>query len=342
MPTIDQRGALHDRLGRYTDQHRSTAGYDLAGVGGDPLVESGLFARIPVADLRPGQTNAFGQTVAAVEQVTGTSVKVTYTTGDTAYYGDPSVPIVVQTAAPAPVPADEGCEHGRAVPDCRCATARACAACIAAGCVDIPHSIHDPEPAQSCLCCGAATWAGTVCPACHTDLDRHLRADDAPGTRRRAIEAVRALRDQERSDPYGRDTLVIDGTRFTRARDGVWPETPYQTRIEADRDLTDDEAARLAQLFGYAYATTGGERAGDPTDRDTPRSLIFATDTTKNRAYERLDRFTALLTDPEFVGGGSPVRKTDRAGAGTKGTRLIDGLGPNPPHLAVYYDSVWQ
>jgi len=345
--SIDTNGMLHDRLGRFANQNQPAAGFDLAasagqGVEPHPLVASGLYERCLVTELEPGQVNALGQTVASVEQVTGSSVKVTYANGDTAYYGSSVATVLVETGREPQVAPEALCAHGRQVPDCRCVKQRSCGPCIGAGCLDIPVPIHGAgDEFKRCLCCGVVTGRDLLCGGCQVDVDKHVKGDDTSGARERAIEAVRGLRADEKHDPYGRDSLVIDGTRFTRAREGVWPETPYRTRIEADRDLTEDEAQRLAQLFGYAYATTGGERVGDPTDRDTPRSLIFATDTTKGRAYERMDRFTAMLTDPEFVGGGSPVRKTDRAGVGTRGTRLIDGLGPNAPKIAVYYDSVW-
>jgi hypothetical protein len=40
---------------------------------------------------------------------------------------------------------------------------------------------------------------------------------------------------------------------------------------------------------------------------------------------------------PSIVKHGSQVRKTDRAGAGTKGTRLVEGLGADL-QVTIYYD----
>ena len=282
--------------------------------------------------------NSSGQEVADVVS-TRMGLTVVYVNGDTATFGDPHQTILVGAEPSPALPPESQCAHLADIEDCRCLSNQACRSCVSAGCVNIKVKVGTE---RNCLACGTDSWYGTLCRPCQEDLDDHLGQDRDPGARARGIDAVRALRKGEKESPYGRDTLVVDGTRYTRLREGVWPETPYSTRIEASRDLTPQEAERVAQLFGYAYATTGGERAGDPTDADTPRSLIFATDTTKNRAYERLDRFAAMLQDPAFLRDGSPVRTTNRAGEGTKGTRLIEGLGEGAPTLSVYFDSVWQ
>lgn len=136
------------------------------------------------------------------------------------------------------------------------------------------------------------------------------------------------------------NTVIVDGDTFHRRRPGVYPGTPYYTRVQADRPLTADEVERMSQLLGYEYArSVRGERLGSPT-QDTPCSFILHTDVTKSASDDvgvALEEFESNL--PTIMREGSPVRKTNRAGAGTKGTRLIDPL-TDPPAFHLYYDDV--
>jgi hypothetical protein len=142
--------------------------------------------------------------------------------------------------------------------------------------------------------------------------------------------------------PAGRDTVNVPfHGEFHRARPGVYADFPYAMRMEANRSLTDAEMQRLAQLVGYKYrATVRGEALGMP-DRDSDRSFVVAADTTKSAS----DDLGAAIEDfesgfNEFLIEGSPVRTTDRAGGGTKGTRLVDGFGDADLRVAIYYDAV--
>lgn len=134
------------------------------------------------------------------------------------------------------------------------------------------------------------------------------------------------------------DVVEVEGYgTFHRRRPGVYPNQPYQVRIQLGRELEPGEEHHLAQLVGYAYSRTGGERLGEPF-RDAPNSVVLYMDTTKGRAYQHLqDRFEDDLE--QMVQDGSPIRRTDRAGAGTAGTRAVEGLGCIDG-LHVYYDSV--
>ncbi|OWL98944.1 hypothetical protein CBQ26_00360 [Deinococcus indicus] len=95
------------------------------------------------------------------------------------------------------------------------------------------------------------------------------------------------------------------------------------------RPLTHEEALRAAGALGYALARMNGESLGDPVSLIfTPAStyLTFHFDSTKCRrssySFEEAFRDAAA-----YIETGTPVRKSDRAGRGTKGTRLIDGIG---------------
>lgn len=150
-------------------------------------------------------------------------------------------------------------------------------------------------------------------------------------------DADPVLTAREREDLAKGDAFVHDGQMFQRRRDYVYPAEPYAIAIRTAEPIDDDQMQQIAGLTGYAYSTTGGERAyGDP-ERVDERTFILHVDTTKGRAYQRLDRFEDMLADTIIEG--SPVRKTDRAGAGTQGTRLVEGLGRD---LApeIFYDSV--
>jgi hypothetical protein len=139
---------------------------------------------------------------------------------------------------------------------------------------------------------------------------------------------------------YDRVVVESDGysTTFHRRREDVFAEWPYAMRFQANRPLTDDEAVHFAGLVGYAYRST---IAGEPIgmgERDTPYSLVVSSDMTKTRRDDlgmALEEFEDTL--PVVVRDGSPVRKTDRAGAGTKGTRLIEGMGKDL-RFEIYYD----
>jgi len=137
------------------------------------------------------------------------------------------------------------------------------------------------------------------------------------------------------------DSVSVDDQVFYRRQDKVYPGEPYAIRLQANRPLTDDEARHVAGAMGYAYrATVAGEPLGMP-ERDTPYSFVVSADTTKSARDDlgvALEAFEDML--PTMIDEGSSVRKTDRAGAGTKGTRLVEGM--HEPDLAfeVYYDDV--
>jgi hypothetical protein len=137
------------------------------------------------------------------------------------------------------------------------------------------------------------------------------------------------------------DTVVApDGTIFYRRRAGVYPDMPDEMRIQTNRQLTDDEQDRLVGLVAYAYrAEIRGEQMSLP-EYDSKFSFIVGSDLTKSSSDDTglaLERFEATLAN--HVALGSPMRTTDRAGAGTAGTRALEGFGPGLT-FELYYDSV--
>ena len=138
-----------------------------------------------------------------------------------------------------------------------------------------------------------------------------------------------------------RDAVDVVGTVFHRRREGTYPDAPNAVRIQASRPLTDQEMQRMAQLVGYQYAAeVRGDPFSDPL-RDSPFSFIIAADTTKTRSDDlgaALERFEAGLD--HIVQAGSPVRTTNRAGEGTKGTRLVEGFNEAGLTFELFYDDV--
>lgn len=132
------------------------------------------------------------------------------------------------------------------------------------------------------------------------------------------------------------DTVVSKGRTFHRFRDGVDPMEPQAIRIQADRKLDDDDVSKIAQLTGYSLRTAGqGEGASDPI-QDSDYSFIVHNDTTKGGQYKRLDKFQSNLHT--FMHQGTPKRKTNNSGPGTKDTSLVDGYGRQAPKIEIYYD----
>lgn len=137
------------------------------------------------------------------------------------------------------------------------------------------------------------------------------------------------------------EVLNCDGIRFVRA-DAVHSDDyvyePYHVRVQFDRELDDDKMNHVAQLMGYAYReTVVGESLGSPV-ADGTNSFYVEADTTKTRRDELgqgLSEFEERLL--LRILKGSPVRKTNRAGEGTKGTRLIPPLGPDYGGYTLYY-----
>jgi hypothetical protein len=115
---------------------------------------------------------------------------------------------------------------------------------------------------------------------------------------------------------YGRFNRLVNGENF----DG---DLGY-LRIQVDRDLDAEEARHLAALVGYRWRATGGESLGGEVHRDAPNSIIVYADVTKAGSFPRVASFFDEVGD--VVREGSKVRTTDRAGEGTKRTRLVEPL----------------
>jgi hypothetical protein len=127
---------------------------------------------------------------------------------------------------------------------------------------------------------------------------------------------------------YVADEVVVGHVLYSRRRPGVFPSSPYSMRIQANRELQEGEARKLAGLVGYVYRTTiAGERLSEP-GIDSPFSFTVGADTTKSARDdlgEGFLQFEESLRDT--IQDGSPLRKTDKAGVGTKAPVSLTGSG---------------
>lgn len=132
-------------------------------------------------------------------------------------------------------------------------------------------------------------------------------------------------------------SFTFDGATFHRSDLGAYCVDPYHVAVRADRPISDAEMRRMAQGLGYVWRSkVRGEPVGEPVRVDAQTFMVHA-DSTKSRRDDlgvALEEFEEHL--PSTIRDGSPIRTTDRAGAGTKGTRLVDGVGP--VGFDLYYD----
>jgi hypothetical protein len=123
--------------------------------------------------------------------------------------------------------------------------------------------------------------------------------------------------------------------RPPRGRWIPWEDHPggwKEIRAVFDRELTVYEVLKVAGALGYALRehVVGEElslpRVAIPVE-DGTTVLEFEYDSAKSRRSERHDA-DAFDAASQYVIEGTPVRKTDRRGPGTQGTRLVNGIGP--------------
>lgn len=103
-----------------------------------------------------------------------------------------------------------------------------------------------------------------------------------------------------------------------------------QIKVGLDRKLTDEDIHRVSGALGYALRAT---LAGEPLSEaavalrcDQGTVLIYEYDSTTSRRAAP-DFYTAFDAAHRYIEYGTPPRRTDRAGSGTRGTQQIEGLG---------------
>lgn len=113
----------------------------------------------------------------------------------------------------------------------------------------------------------------------------------------------------------------------------------YEIRVVIGKYLSAEEVERVAGCIGYALRQElAGEDLSDPHVIQSFRAgqtiLLFGYDSTKSRRDDP-DADAAFALCGRYIVEGTPVRTTNRAGAGTKGTRLVSGIGACPMEFAV-------
>jgi hypothetical protein len=115
----------------------------------------------------------------------------------------------------------------------------------------------------------------------------------------------------------------------------------YNLRVTVrDNLIPPDEVDRLVGCVGYALKeVVRGEEADHlKTTHDVLRNrtrVHIGYDSTKTRSDDP-DFAEAERKIKQYICEGTPLRKTNRAGEGTKGTRLVEGLeGVTPEQIIV-------
>ncbi len=175
------------------------------------------------------------------------------------------------------------------------------------------------------------TWRGAGAAA----VQEYADALDAVMSRMHGvlstIEATPTRADDVQRDPAktmlvaaGQEEFDFEGEHFRMASHlSEVPDGCYSVAIRMDKPVTDEQIQQAAQLAGYAWrSTVNGESMGDPERIDMFTFRMFA-DSTKGHGW--IGNFWQEL--PGTIENGSPVRKTNRSGENTKGTRLVEGLG---------------
>ena len=133
-------------------------------------------------------------------------------------------------------------------------------------------------------------------------------------------------------------------------RNGVWNSVECENafaadfgevRVLVDRILSAGFVRRLSGCLGYALRQTiCGEDVSDPTITQLRAGgvgqtvLEYGYDSTKSRRDDP-DFDQAFSLAILYAREGSPIRRTDRAGWGTRGTRLVEGIGVGGVTFAV-------
>lgn len=106
-----------------------------------------------------------------------------------------------------------------------------------------------------------------------------------------------------------------------------------QVRMVISSHLDNEGVLRASGCLGYALREhLAGEDLSIPVVTYTSEdvlpytTLIFHYDSTKSRRSDP-DFVAAFSAAKDVCREGSPVRKTNRSGPGTKGTRLVEGIG---------------
>ena len=120
--------------------------------------------------------------------------------------------------------------------------------------------------------------------------------------------------------------------------DNFFDEIRVDIELSVD-SLSQDEIDNISGCIGYALKQTiAGESLSDATSiEQTPFAIgiEYFYDATKTQRDDP-DFIEAFELAQKMVIEGTPIRSTNRAGEGTKGTRLVNGLGNRAKSVTFY------
>lgn len=101
-----------------------------------------------------------------------------------------------------------------------------------------------------------------------------------------------------------------------------------KVRVIVDGILDDEELGRAAGAVGYAFRVYfHGEGLGYPQEVQRRANMTSFILEPIGDFHPRPEYYMNFIYDStRYIAEGTPVRKTDRSGPGTKGTRLVKGL----------------
>lgn len=133
---------------------------------------------------------------------------------------------------------------------------------------------------------------------------------------------------------FGTAAPLVDLTKFTEVLEGTLPEFITVIRVVVGKQLSQEQARSVGAGIGYSFARSvrGESRISEPSIIALDANSTTIEFTTDTRLHGRssdasLDYDDTFETALEYIRHGSPIRKTDREGQNTKGTRLVTGIG---------------
>lgn len=126
---------------------------------------------------------------------------------------------------------------------------------------------------------------------------------------------------------------------FVTVADGADLPCDWQEiRATFGRELLEGELFGASGAIGYALRIyMAGEELSLPrvvSAPGQPTVAVYGYDSTKSRRSEA-DPIEALQVAVSYISEGSPIRRTNRAGVGSRGTRLVQGIGQVAVSFAV-------
>lgn len=154
-----------------------------------------------------------------------------------------------------------------------------------------------------------------------------LLLDSDPDAARRLARSYcgceSAETETQQDDPHG-----MADWRVPEEHPGDWYE--ILVVLPGVQKLTSDEIGRVSGCLGYSLREhIRGESLGAAVVSYELEAayITYGYDSTKSRSDDIGDHISDAFDDAhKYIVEGTPIRKTDRGGPGTRGTRLVEGV----------------